>query len=104
MRASELLRKLADVIDSQESAEQQPTEITNRPDQSDVQADNTDSTEVTTMVPPLQQKHELLKKAAGVDSMYDDGESCEADPLEQMKKMAGIPAVMVAAEDNDIEG
>jgi hypothetical protein len=79
-------------------------------------------------VGPLQQKLELLKKAAGVDSAYDDGnilqghshgeeggcktcgcEPCECDdeedPLSAMKRMAGLPVVVqMSAEDNDIEG
>jgi hypothetical protein len=53
---------------------------------------------VTTFVPPLQAKIELLKKAVDVDSIYDQG----GDELAQMKKRAGInPAVIDAAADDE---
>ena len=66
-------------------------------------------------VPPLQQKMELLKKMAGVDSVYDEpGEEPSAepetapaqdDPITVMKRNAGIPImVSIASEDNDIVG
>ena len=54
------------------------------------------------MVPPLQQKHELLKKVAGVDNEYDREEEAgcgEADEIARMKKMAGI---VIAGDENDI--
>jgi hypothetical protein len=44
------------------------------------------------MIPPLQQKLELLKKASGVANAFD-GE--EHDELNAMKKMAGLPTVIV---------
>ena len=57
------------------------------------------------MVPPLQMKLELLKKASGVDSHYDD-EGSAPDELAQVKKNAGLTAVIQheASEDNDITG
>jgi hypothetical protein len=78
-------------------------------------------------VGPLQQKLELLKKAAGVDSAYDDGNilqghshgeedvcpecnaspcecGSEEDPLSTMKHLAGLPVVVqMSSADNDIE-
>ena len=55
------------------------------------------------MVPPLQAKLELLKKATGVDSHYDSEGS---DELDDIKKLTGIKAVIQqeAGEDNDITG
>ena len=64
-------------------------------------------------VPPLQQKMELLKKMAGVDSVYDEpGEEPSAnggepnqveDPLNAIRRMAGMPAaVKMAVEDDDV--
>ena len=61
----------------------------------------------------LLQKLELLKKAAGVDSAYDEPcETCGQEPckcdsaddeMTAIKRNAGIPvAVQVAAEDNDV--
>ena len=59
---------------------------------------------VTSFVPPLQAKIELLKKAVDVDSIYDQG----GDELAQMKKMAGIkqphPVVQdMAGEDEPLD-
>ena len=114
MNIAEILRALADKVESinsgdghhpMQQAELEPVEV-----------DNIDNTESDLMIPPLQQKMELLKKAAGEESVYDDGECeecggspCECDgeedPLDAMKKMAGLPvAIQVSAEDNDIEG
>ena len=80
MRASEILRKLADVIDAKETGTQAGTEITNRPDQSQVeQPTDTRGIEgqaqvnVATMVPPLQQKLDLMKRMAGEDSCEEIG-------------------------------
>jgi len=63
-------------------------------------------TDMQKYVPPLQAKIELLKKATGVASTYD--ESGEQDELAQMKKMAGIksphPVVQdMAGEDEPLD-
>jgi len=115
MNASEILRKLADVIDSQETgssklvAQQVPHQ-----DQSAqlhaVEIDNHDHTESNLMVPPLQQKLELMKKLAGEDeSCKECGcEPCECEPdeLSIMRQNAGIaPAIIaIADEDEPFEG
>lgn len=108
MRVSEFLRGLADMVAKQEAgtAPQDVQHQDNDAGMQKVAVDNVDHTESNTMVPPLQQKMELLKKAAGVDSIYDkecaDG---EVDPLEQLKKQAGIAnpvTVFTAGEDNDV--
>jgi hypothetical protein len=76
MRAAEILRKLADVIDAQEGGPEQPgpTEITNRPEIVDVEvaaptdtADIEGSAGVNTqaMISPLQLQAELLKQVVG---------------------------------------
>ena len=65
-------------------------------------------------LPPLQQKQELLKKAVGVENIYDDGrpgdasdENAEApdpaqlDILDQIKRMAGVPVAAVQELSND---
>jgi len=65
-------------------------------------------------LPPLQQKQELLKKAVGVDNVYDDGppanpsdENAEAptpeeeDLLDKIKRMAGVPVAAVQELSND---
>ncbi len=98
MKAAEILRSLADVIDRAESgtaAAEVPQQDQN-PKFHKVEVPNDDAGEPSSMINPLQQKLELLKKAVGVDSVYDDSES---DPLDQMKKMAGIQVVAQAGED-----
>ena len=65
-------------------------------------------------LPPLQQKQELLKKAVGVENVYDDGppadpsdENAEAptpeeeDLLDKIKRMAGVPVAAVQELSND---
>lgn len=80
------------------------------------------------MIPPLQQKIELLKKAVNVDSHYDDQDNSDSNELSDdkinltinvpkgqsdtkieltlnsMKKLAGIskPVVVSAADDDDL--
>ena len=102
MRASEILRKLADVIDSAEAGEQmQQTQSApqnvNTVELVPVSADNADHTTKITMLSPLQQDLEIKKKVAGVDNAFDnqefdqDGEQEVApDELEIIKKSAGL--------------
>ena len=104
MKAAEILRKLADLIDNQ-GGETASTPVAGL---EPVEVDHTDNTEATTMIPPLQAKLELLKKSVGVDNVYDE-ESCDGqdtDELETIKKHAGIPVIaqQEAGEDNDITG
>lgn len=100
----QFLRKLADLI----ALAQAPEKSDNEDHFEDHVAEPSPE---ETMVPPLQQKIELMKKIAGVDSIYDDDEekecncegecTCEEKPkeddLEVMKKNAGL---VVAASDD----
>ena len=65
-------------------------------------------------LPPLQQKQELLKKAVGVDNVYDDGQPAnsndenaeaptpeEEDLLDRIKRMAGVPVAAIQELSND---
>ena len=68
-------------------------------------------------LPPLQQKQELLKKAVGVENVYDDGgpaeqhEAEEADQddmsvergdiVDRIKKLSGVPTAAVQELSND---
>ena len=108
MKASEILRKLADVIDSAEGGQVAQTEpqaahpnvrVALAP--AEQPASEQPQTAVTTFVPPLQTKIELLKKAVDVDSIYDEG----GDELDQMKKRAGINPVVAdeAASDEPLD-
>lgn len=104
MKAAEILRKLADLIDSQGDEPQAVPAAELAP----VEVDNTDNTEPTTMVPPLQAKLELLKKASGVENHYDTPcDSAEDAELALMKQRAGIPVLAVhelADDDGPFEG
>lgn len=110
MKASEILRKLADMIDqhSDEGSVERPTNSVQHAELAPVEVDNTDHTTSSVMVPPLQAKLELLKKATGVESHYDDECGCgeEPDELDIIKQNAGLPTVVMttAGEDNDITG
>jgi hypothetical protein len=108
MKASEILRKLADVIDSADgSAAVQTAPQAAHPNvrvalaPAEQPAAEQPQVAVTTFVPPLQAKIELLKKAVDVDSIYDQG----GDELGQMKKMAGINPVVAdeAAGDEPLD-
>jgi len=77
MRAAEFLRKLADALAVIEG---------------DVEPDLPAETDA--MVPPLQQKIEILKKSQGLDSIYDDGES----------SAEGAIVIATSEEDEPFEG
>jgi hypothetical protein len=111
MKPSEILRNLADMIDARQQnnmSVQEPETI------------QSDEPEVDTglahapddiFLPPLQMKLELLKKATGVDNVYDE-ESAEEeqsngyDELEHIKRNAGINVVALDAlgDDEPLEG
>jgi len=105
MKAAEILRKLADLIDNQSEP------VTGL---EPVDVDHTDNTEAPTMVPPLQAKLELLKKSVGVDNIYDkqdcdcgcDPCECGPDELELIKSRAGVTAAAVheMSDDEPLEG
>ena len=85
MRASEILRKLADVIDSAENTQPEvhsimpqqaidPShvpDVEQKPDLVVVKVDNTDNADKNTMMAPQQQELEMIKKAAGIPSAFD---------------------------------
>jgi len=117
MRASEIIRKIADVLDAQESGKSN-TEITNRPEQTSVDtptpantqdAESQSEVNVQSMVSPIQQKFELLKKATDIDNAFDNGEigveepGEESDELAILKRNAGVPSVVVTQMAHDDE-
>ena len=68
-------------------------------------------------LPPLQQKQELLKKAVGVENIYDDGTASDQDEQEtqqeddmsaerqdivdRIKQLSGVPTAAVQELSND---
>jgi hypothetical protein len=98
MKLSDIMRDIADLLDQQGDDPQGGATNTHlKP----VQAPEPEMADEPLMVPPLQQKHELLKKVAGVENAYDNeaGSDQQPDDLDRMKKMAGI---VIAGEENDI--
>ena len=113
MRAAEILRQMADMIDAKSQPEQaEPAEH-----------EHTDSDLIPVpddvFLPPLQAKYELLKKAVGVDNTFDENvgkvaedpeasnhkvtpmSSEETDALERMKKAAGVNALITHELSDD---
>jgi hypothetical protein len=82
-----------------------------------VTASGNDKAPENTFLPPLQQKQELLKKAVGVENVYDDGgpehqhaeETAEQDEMtterddivDRIKKLSGVPTAAVQELSND---
>jgi hypothetical protein len=97
MKLSDIMRDIANLLDQQVDDPQGGATNTHlKP----VQAPEPELSDEPLMVPPLQQKHELLKKVAGVDNTYGNGEEPEqGDDLGRMRKMAGI---VVAGDENDV--
>jgi hypothetical protein len=112
MKMADVLRDLADKLDGIEGG----TEESDRPENTAKTSDNfqhdvddgADSgdqhAELTgVMIPPLQQKLEILKKTAGMDNAFDNNGT---DELDDIKKLTGIKAVVQheTSEDNDVVG
>ena len=111
MKMSDILHSIADLLGQQDGGEEQ-----NHPENMEKSADafqhdvddgaeegGANGVEVgDKMIPPLQQKLEILKKSAGMDNAFDQG----SDELDDIKKLTGIKAVIQqdAGEDNDILG
>ena len=112
MRIGEILRKLADIVDQDEPVTQQEpvqaepevgpgTTITVTSTGGEIdplgtedECCNDKEQPAVTMVSPLQQEHELLKKSVGVDNNVDEFAAQEEagyqDELAAMKQSAGI--------------
>lgn len=137
MKIGEILRKIADAVDAEEgittqaadprlqnqaelvAIAQEPVEVvanveTAKPSPNGRTASGNDKEPEELFIPPLQQKQELLKKAVGVENIYDDGrpgdasdENAEAptpeeeDLLQRIKRMAGVPVAAVQELSND---
>ena len=92
MKISDIIRKFADHLDQQEGEHDPKQEIDPA---NEVPRETEDP---TTMVPPLQQKIEILKKAAGEDSYADAREKLthagEHDELDDIKRIAGLTVMI----------
>lgn len=109
---SQLFRQLADMIDAKQQMvepEQAPEDYLSEPSgevEPHTHADGEQPDDL--FVPPLQLKMELLKKAVGVENIYDDGQEEEEDQysygeLEAIKRNAGLIDPVVMSELGDDE-
>ena len=102
MNTAAILRALADMIDQHSAPQQQePQRAVLAPQPQEP----TPEPELDKMVPPLQQKMELLKKAVGVPSEFDgvgDDEGGPEDEISIMRKNAGMNPVVASAASDDV--
>lgn len=118
MKIADVLRQLADTIDQHENPAtpdekiQNPAELNPVPVGQPVDTVSDTSTESNdnVMIPPLQLKTELLKRAVGVDNVYDDGgaredqaqDNSESD-IQVLKKHAGIASVSELSNEEPLD-
>jgi hypothetical protein len=90
---------------------------TDEPSPNGVTASGNDKAPENTFLPPLQQKQELLKKAVGVENVYDDGgpehqhaeETANEDDMtverddivDRIKQLSGVPRAAIQELSND---
>lgn len=97
MKIAQILRKLADTVEAHEPQQSTGT-VAGSVEIPSAHADPDDS---GVMVPPLQLKIELLKKAAGVDSIFDRSatESSKDPELDHLRRQAGVVKIQDLASD-----
>ena len=127
MRIADILRTLANNLEHAEGGTPDPriqnpgalidvdiVDGTEKPSPNGTTASGNDKEPENLFLPPLQQKQELLKKAVGVENVYDDGRPGDAtdenaqapdpaqeDLLDRIKRMAGVPVAAVQELSND---
>ena len=127
MRIADILRTLANNLEHAEGGAPDPriqnpaglidVEVvgdSEKPSPNGTTAAGNDKEPEDLFLPPLQQKQELLKKAVGVENVYDDGQPAnpsdenaeaptpeEEDLLDWIKRMAGVPIAAIQELSND---
>lgn len=117
MKISDVLRHVATAIEQAEDPGQPDPQIRNpaqlRPSAGGMPIDNVDNADLgaddEVMIPPLQLKMELLKRAVDVDNVFDeDGpradqahENQTVDEIAVLRSRAGIPTAAVMELSND---
>lgn len=110
MLSHEFIRQALDIVGSLSKDSTATSMQPNRAVLVQVEPETEDMTDKKTMVAPLQQKLELLKKAVDVSSYFDEGEPGfdpgpeegykTDDELEEIKRLAGV--MHNAGDDNDV--
>jgi hypothetical protein len=118
MKIADVLRQVADAIEQQDAGEpdasiQNPAALSAVPTgpyggEVDAPCNPDAGADDEVMIPPLQLKMELLKRAVGVDNVYDPGEpredethGGEDDEIQHIRRMAGVPVAAVMELSND---
>ena len=127
MKVADILRTLANQLEHAEGGAPDPriqnpaglidVEVVadaEKPSPNGTTASGNDKEPEELFLPPLQQKQELLKKAVGVENIYDDGRPGdegdanadaptpeEEDLLDKIKRMAGVPVAAIQELSND---
>lgn len=116
MKIAELLRRVADAVEHEQDPGRPDDSVQNPAELEPIQVgvavatpDNQDvGSEDDLMVPPLQLKMELLKRAVDVDNIYDAGEpradqahENQPDAIAVLRRNAGIPMAAVMELSND---
>jgi hypothetical protein len=115
MVASEIIGALRDLVDKISQGEETPVVnaypsekrfvAVNVPKTPDELPNHDDEAPLDTMVPPLQQKMELLKRAVDIDNVFDgtsvdkttNGQEDYKSEIDTIKKNAGVPVAAVMA-------
>lgn len=120
MKVGEILRTIADAVERAELAQSVPQarhDLGNFSQPEHVVVSNNIEDPEDLFLPPLQMKMELLKKAVGVENVYDDGgpehqhaeETAKEDDMsaeredivDRIKKLSGVPTAAVQELAND---
>ena len=125
MKIADVLRTIANSMDQRAQGAATDPRLMNRADLQDVDINDGQEAVVIDVdqeeqapddlyLPPLQMKLELLKKAVGVENVYDDGGPTEQeqeeklspeeeDEIARMKRYAGInPGVMQELSNDEV--
>lgn len=102
MKIGELLRKVAELADDIGDNSDITIDQPKAPESKVVTDIELDDLETATMVPPLQQKHELLKKVSGTDNDVETF-SDEDGGINQLRQMAGLPAAVMNLANDEAE-
>jgi len=103
MRMSDIIRKIADLMDNNPGSELSGNTTQNRSEPIELKKPGEEDQPI--MVPPLQAKLEILKKSEGMPNVYDEQGDAGNNELAVIKKNAGLTAAQhEASEDNDVLG